>query len=169
MASVWHCGCPKDFRGIGDGDTIQTTVVSNVTAETLFGSTQPSCGDLGDLPASAVFTSVASVVADKNGGQSCFMILTIKPRTLTTGTFESTVSGTTVLKMQNGCTGQFDAYFQSSSEASSLLDNGAGSRDPSWRLIRRFQTTGDASLCFPGGTPAPATCVDAFVGQNIRK
>ena len=168
------CGCrncPKELRGISDGDTIETTIVSDdaaVLASARAGSSgTPSCGALGDLQPGAVLTSTASVVND-DGAESCFDVLTLTPRTLSTGAFAPMTSGAT-LTLPDGCTGQFDVYFQSSDLTSSFLDNDAGpDGQAAWWLVRRFQVEGDPALCFSTG-PAPATCIDAFIAENVRR
>jgi hypothetical protein len=167
--------CPKEFRGISDGDTIETTIVSNdaaVIATVLAaGGTTPSCGDLGDLPPGAVLTSTATVVNDQ-GAESCFDVLTLTPRTVSTGVLAAESSGA-MLQLSNGCAGQFDVYFQSPNDTSSFLDDdtaaeAADGGQPGWWLVRRFQVEGDPSLCFPT-TTAPATCFDAFIATNVRR
>jgi hypothetical protein len=163
--------CPKGLRGISDGDTIVTTIVSAdeaalVSARSGADAT-PSCGDLGDLPPGAVLTSSASVVDDQ-GAESCFEVLTVTPRTLSTGTVTPMSSGATLL-LPDGCTGRIDVYFQSPNDTSSFLDSDPGDGgQAAWWLVRRFQVTGDPSLCFSTSL-APATCVDAFIAENVRR
>lgn len=131
------------------------------------GGAMPSCGGLGDLPPGAVLTSTASVVNDQ-GAESCFDVLTMTPRALSTGTLAPMSSGAT-LQLPDGCTGQLDVYFQSPNEDSSFLDDDAGTDgQPGWWLIRRFQVEDDPTPCFPT-VPAPATCIDAFIAENVRR
>ena len=157
--------CPRDFRGIHDGDTLKTTIAS--LDSSMASSLGPSCGALGDLQAGAVLTTAASVTQG-SPGDGCFNSLSLAPRALTTGSFEAAQGGGTTLRLPSGCTGDYAVYFQSSDPSSSFLDNSPTSLGPPWRLVRRFQTTADPSPCFPGVTP-PLLCTDAFVGQNVRE
>ncbi|HEY4016453.1 MAG TPA: hypothetical protein VGM06_24125 [Polyangiaceae bacterium] len=171
-AATLDCqNCPKELRGISDGDTIETTIVSNDTAAVASvlaaGGATPSCGGLGDLPAGAVLTSTASVVNDQ-GAESCFDVLSLTPRTVSTGTLSPASTGA-VLQLPSGCSGQFDVYFQSPDDTSSFLDDDpSDGGQPAWWLMRRFEVEGDPSLCFSTGD-APATCIDAFLAKNVRR
>ena len=164
-ACVCSCSCPKEFRGIHDGDTIQTTIVSNDSLGA-FGNAAVTCGTLNDLPMGAVLTSKASVSAP-SGSEGCFNELTLAPRTITTGTFTTTPVGSTQLQLPNGCTGLFVVYFQSPNE-SSFLDDGVTDAGVAWWLIRRFEVTGSPGPCF-GDASAPGVCIDAFIAKNVRQ
>ncbi|MBV9946634.1 MAG: hypothetical protein JOZ69_07290 [Myxococcales bacterium] len=164
VAGACSCGCPREFRGIHDGDTIATTIVANDSARALAVSPTPGCGSLGDLPEGAVLTSRASVSSTTNTG-GCFEVLTLTPRALTTGIVSAAGSGRAALRLPDGCTGNVVVYFQSPSETSSFLDDGPGAE---WWLVRRFEVTGDPVACFGAMSP-PAVCLDAFLGTNARE
>ena len=162
-ATIAACSCPSEYRGIHDGDTIETTI-SAIASEEVLGAGY-GCGALGDLAAGTRLVTRASVVADHGGGNACFNILSLTPLSITTGSFEIQDDGTRVLRLADECTGRFSVNLQSSSPTSSFLDN---SGSPPWWLIRTFEVTANTAQCFPNGTLS-ATCMDAFTASNARQ
>jgi hypothetical protein len=162
--------CPDNFRGVHDGDVIQSTITGPYTGasrQALFATSSgdtsipPSCGDLGDLPDGAVLTSTATL---EEPGDGCAYGVRLVPVGLSTGTLTPSASGGAHLQLPGGCAGTLQISFGSSSPDVSYIDNSAPA---TWWIVRAFQPQGDATLCFPGTTP-PASCIDAFTAIDAR-
>jgi hypothetical protein len=155
--------CPRDVRGLHEGDTLHTTIVGPATGVDpglLFGPgmAPPSCHGLPDLPTGAVLTSVVKLLGP---GDDCADGVLLRPRSLTAAQITSTPDGPTVVQLASGCTGTIAVRLGSASASAGYLDDSAGT----WWLVRTFRPRGDPALCFPGGTP-PVECSDAFAVRN---